>query len=333
MNEQRSVVTRIGNFGPRRPYPLEAAAPLPPEVVSMMFPSELDVLYSIAKHYYSGRGDIIDAGIYLGASTYCFAKGLAQNPKRSNQFHIHSYERAIVTPAMLRGDAVRTAIGPIGSDYGAYLGRLVAPLGDAVRLHCGDILDMEYKGTIEIVFLDILKTRKLFEKCNAMFMGSLIPNHSLVIQQDYYWHLDWYINAYMELLSDYFQIVDSAETSCVFLNTKQIPREMFERNPLTGLRRQEVVQLLERSRNRASSLFQYMMSDLCIVHFAANAGLQGVAAKRIADFSAQFGRVLNNLADQPSIRRVRAAYATLAKQISQRDRSSHNDERFLLSTG
>lgn len=300
----------------KRPYILDRAPPLPVEIVSMMFPSERDILYSIAKHYYRGHGDIIDAGIYLGASTFCFAKGLAENPNQTKQFHIHSYERAVVTPAMLRNDAVRAAIGPLNSDYSSYLRQLLAPLGDAVRLHCGDILKEQYDGTIEVLFLDIMKTRLLFQKCNVMFIGRLIPNHSLVIQQDYYWHLDWYINAYMELLSDCFEIVDSAETSCVFLSVKQVPRAMVERDPLIPLRGKEVIELLERSRNRTTNLFQYMMSELCLIHYTATTGYGGIAADRMNAFKSQFGRVLANLAEQPSIKRVRAASAATAKKVA-----------------
>lgn len=307
----------------RRPYVLEKAPPLPAQFVSMMFASERDILYSIAKHYYQNLGDIIDAGIFLGASTYCFAKGLAENPRYSGEFHIHSYERAIVTPAMARSGSEGLALGPTGSDYSDYLRTLIAPLGDAVRLHCGDIREERYSGNVEVLFLDILKTRTIFQKCNHMFMGSLIPKHSLVIQQDYFWHLDWYINAYMELLSEYFIIVDMAETSCVFLNVKAIPRELTEGDPLIGLKGAEIVRLLQQSRNRSSTLFQYMMSELCIVDYAIKAGLAGLATNKLTEFRSQFGKVLSNLKNDRSTKRVIAACAALSKRVASTREEEH----------
>jgi hypothetical protein len=304
---------------PSRPYTLERAPDLPPGVDSMMRPPERDILFSIAKHYYKDKGDIIDAGLYLGASTFCFVEGLRQNPAYKGR-RVRAYERAIVNPAMVRDPAVAAKIGPVNSDYSGYLRSLLAPIAAFVDLEVGDILEKRYKGTVEILFLDILKTRRVFQHCNDLFMGSLIPGHSIVIQQDYYWHLDWYINAYMELLADYFEIVDSAVTSCVFLNTKPIPEQFYKADPLRGLRGPGIVRLLERSRNRAGTLFQYLMSELCIVDYMVKSGLKGAASERMDEFDTQFARVMKNCAGTDSFKRVANAVVALKRQIAAPDK-------------
>ena len=193
----------------RRPYSLEIfAAALPSSIISLMLPAERDILFSIAKHYYQNRGDIIDAGIFMGASTFCFAKGLIVNPKYNGSHHIHSYEKAIVRDNMARSTAIRDKLGDAGSDFSQYLRCSLSPFRNIVKLHIGDITTMSYEGNVEVLFLDILKTRDIFRSCNVMFMGRLIPGCSLVVQQDYYWSANWYINAYMEFLNSYFTIVD-----------------------------------------------------------------------------------------------------------------------------
>jgi hypothetical protein len=83
-----------------RPYALETAPELPRGLASMMVEGERDILYSIAKNYCSGHGDIIDAGLYWGASTYCYCHGLIRNTANTQRVRIHSYERAIVYPAL-----------------------------------------------------------------------------------------------------------------------------------------------------------------------------------------------------------------------------------------
>lgn len=274
-----------------RPYTLERAPDLPPRIVSLMFPQERDLLFSLAKYYYRGKGDIIDAGIFMGSSTFCFTSGLADNPHASGGT-IHSYDRAIVTDGMANYLAVREAIGPSGSDFSSYLRATVDLFGWPVQLHLGDITQMSYSGKVEILFLDILKDRTLLTHCNRMFMGCLIPGRSIVVQQDYFWHENWYINAYMELLSEYFAVVDSAETSCVFLNTRAIPEALWAADPLEKLSRVEVLTLLDGSTKRATTLFQYVMSELCTIGFALGAGAIVEADVRLAGFEARFGHLI-----------------------------------------
>ena len=43
---------------------------------SMMTKDEVSLVYRLAAAHYSGRGEIVDAGIFLGASTHAFARGL-----------------------------------------------------------------------------------------------------------------------------------------------------------------------------------------------------------------------------------------------------------------
>jgi hypothetical protein len=313
-----------------RPYALEHAPALPPiipwpaatagtpsgrrQIPSMMFPNERDILFSIAKSYYTGAGDIIDAGIFFGASTFCFCQGLVCNPIYEEKSCIHSYDMAPMNAGTLRW---LPDIGQVGSDYGAYLGQLIRSWDyrGTVKLHIGDINKMDYEGKVEVLFLDILKSRSTLKKCNALFMNHLIPGRSIVIQQDYYWHQNWYINAYMELLRDYFLIVDSAETSCIFINTKKIPKDMLTEDMLVDLSETDIVGLLDSCKGTAHSLFQYMMTELCVVTYAMEIRSMSLARERLQIFDVQFGRVLQEPRGA-SFNRLRHAHTWLTSRLS-----------------
>src|SRR5262245_40948254 len=47
--------------------------------VTMLRPDEINLLHWLAATFYQGNGAIVDAGCFLGGSTYALASGLAQN--------------------------------------------------------------------------------------------------------------------------------------------------------------------------------------------------------------------------------------------------------------
>src|SRR6185369_702460 len=103
-----------------------------------------------------------------------------------------------------------------------YFRRSIASWGDrAVRMvnvYAGDINNMSYDGKVEILFIDLAKNRETFRHCNQLFMSRLLPGRSIVFQEDYYHYPLWFQIVYMEMLKDYFVMVDSADNACVFLN-------------------------------------------------------------------------------------------------------------------
>ena len=284
-----------------RPYALERAPDLPPDMLSMMLPAERDVLFSIAKNYCVGAGDIIDAGVFLGASTHCFVRGLEQNPRGTGR--IHAYERAIIGRPLAK---LRPDLGRPKDNYSDQLRAILSRIGGDVELHIGDILEADYRGTVEVLFLDIMKQRETFRKCNALFMGKLIPGHSLVIQQDHYWPMNWYIAAYMQLLEDYFTIVDRAETSCIFLNTKALPAEVVNHDPLDGLSSAQIVALLDRARDTGTTPFQVMMMELCVAAYGMQSGNPAITESRLAEFEAKF---------DPSLRQTSPRVVALHRRL------------------
>jgi hypothetical protein len=81
------------------------------------------------------------------------------------------------------------------------------------------------------------------------FFPKLIPEHSLVIQQDYLLH-HWngWIHVTMEVFSEYFEIVgDTGINSVAFRYRSPAPPEAFKSNVIHGLRQSQIRDLARRA--------------------------------------------------------------------------------------
>lgn len=213
--------------------------PVPPsslDTPSMMSAPERQFLFGLASRYYTGNGIIVDAGIFLGASTRCFGEGVRSNPAleeitRAWPQPIVSYERAIVNPNMpdfFKRHGLAVSAAP-GESFEAELRRNVDPVKDLVDLRIGDFMAAPVPDCpVEILFLDVLKTPELSVRAFRQFYGKLIPGRSLVIQQDYFFEeLPW-IKTHQEALARYFEFVGEVGSSAIFLCTKKIPQAVVD---------------------------------------------------------------------------------------------------------
>lgn len=214
-------------------------SPAPPSCLdtpSMMSIAERQFLFGLASRHYAGKGIIVDAGIFLGASTRCFGEGVRSSPHRQEIMRnwrrpIVSYERAIVNPNMpdffKRHGLTVSAVQ--GESFESELRRNIAPVEDLVDLRIGDFMDATDLGCpVEILFLDILKTPALSLRAFRLFHSKLIPGRSLVVHQDYFFEeLPW-IKTHQEALAAYFEFVGEIGSSAVFLCTKEIPQTVVD---------------------------------------------------------------------------------------------------------
>src|SRR5262245_43804098 len=77
------------------------------DVRSMMSVGEKKFLYGYVKDHYAGEGVIVDAGILLGGSTWCFGTAIRHNLRYEQirqkwQKPIISYDHAVVSSGMVR---------------------------------------------------------------------------------------------------------------------------------------------------------------------------------------------------------------------------------------
>jgi hypothetical protein len=202
-------------------------------VPSMMSVAERRFLYGLASKYYTGEGLIVDAGIFLGASTMCFGEGLRGNVALQEALSkwrhpIVSFERGVVTPTMpafFKRNALPIDLKP-GDSFADLVRANVRPVMDVIDLRIGDILEAgKIEQPIEILFLDVLKLPEINKFVVENYYSRLIPGRSIVVQQDYFYDLLPYVKTYQEYFAEYFTYVGEIGSSGVFLCSKQIPQQ------------------------------------------------------------------------------------------------------------
>lgn len=239
------------------------------KVPSMMSMLEKRVLFTLARERYTGEGLIIDAGIFLGASTVCFGEGVRVNAgakkiaKRWKQ-PIVSFERGIINPGMpafFKRNNVE-GMGEPGESFAAAVAGNIQPVADLVDLRMGDILEtgLGITSPVEILFLDVLKLPEISRFVVRNFFPRLIPGVSIVIQQDYFYERLPFIKTDQEFFAEYFTCIGEVCSTALFLCTKAIPESEIARLE-AGLSAQEQERLASIAMQRsADPARRYMMA-------------------------------------------------------------------------
>lgn len=178
---------------------------LPPDVraaKTMLSAQELELLYLTARDEYTGRGEIVDGGAFLGGSTLALARGLRDNPRRfSRRGRVHSYDLFIAdsyTPQFIQGF-------PEGTSTRPYYDAVIEDVSSCVTVHEGDVASFPWPAhrDIEVLFIDVAKSWATNDALLHTFFPKLIPGVSTVIQQDYHWPYTPWLSVTMELLADH----------------------------------------------------------------------------------------------------------------------------------
>jgi len=177
------------------------------QVKTMLSAQELDLLYTLARDRYSGRGEIVDGGAFLGGSTLALGSGLRDNPSTlAKQGRVHSYDlfvSDVFVPRFIEGY-------PEGTSTRPYYDSVIADVASYVTVHEGNITTMPWPGDrdIEIFFVDVAKSWEINDFLLHHFFPRLIPG-ATVVQQDYHWpHTPW-LSITMELLADHVTYLGS----------------------------------------------------------------------------------------------------------------------------
>jgi hypothetical protein len=192
---------------------------------TMLTQPELRLLHCISKKF-QNKGIIVDAGCFLGGSTLALASGILD---KIHHRVIHSYDRFLAEKYTLGKYLPETT--ELLSDILPIFKEQTKSIEYLIELHAGDILNFKAPDEdIEILFLDVLKTPSVNDYVVEHFFPRLVPDLSIVIQQDYcFTKFNGWIHSTMEYLSDYFEIIDYTPcNSVVFLYKKQIPSEMLK---------------------------------------------------------------------------------------------------------
>jgi hypothetical protein len=253
----------FSSLGPLEEVPKQAV-----DYPSMTTLLEKKTLYRLAQRFYTGEGIIVDAGLFLGASTNAFGYGIKNNLEamaklKKNRFRpIHSYEFARWNSngfdKYLENPLVINALDGLtfrdGEDYSQLLYKLLSVHSDLVEFHIGDLIEKAHvpQGkSVEIAFYDCLKNYERDWAAFKSFAPAFVPDKTIIVQQDYFYEdaLDNKIR--QEFLSPYYEYLGMADTSALFKLTKKIPSQYFEVDPLLSLTIDQSIDFLEAAASRA----------------------------------------------------------------------------------
>ena len=193
---------------------------------------ERKLLYELARHVYSGAGEVVELGAFCGASTCCLAAGLSANPKAAGR-KVHSYDRFVADEPYLV-EFIRTQFGDsieMGQSFADIFRRATVDFAGRIEVHAGDLLEQSWPGgaPIELLFVDIAKTLALSGKVLTGFFPHLTPGRSIVIQQDFYHPTAFYLPVVMDFLADHFTIIEAGrDWSVVFRLETPIPQNKLK---------------------------------------------------------------------------------------------------------
>jgi hypothetical protein len=272
-----------------------SSGPVPADVrewPSMMVPGEKELLHVLARDYFRGEGVIVDAGVFLGASTHAFAVGVKANPRiKDNRGAkpINSYEIAIWVEDFARyltypGVAEKTAGMTFAADqsYLPQLKNILADDLDVVDLRIGDVVvEARADRPVEIAFYDCLKNYERDWTGFKVFGPHLIPGHSIVIQQDYFFHGAIDLKIRQEALANYFTYLGDVATSAVFRLERPLPDRFFKEDPVLALSAAQRAQLLLQASRRPELPGFQVSAQLAAVLFMIENGLYDQATDEL----------------------------------------------------
>ena len=197
--------------------------------LGMTCESEQLWLRNYAENVYTGTGEIIELGPWMGSYTIPLATGLMKRKFLLPHRKVHSFDCFIWIKWM---DSQRAGIWhpwkPGESFLPEYMKR-IGYLAPYVEVHAGDLLDVTWDWPVEFICVDAMKSWELTNAILKQFYTKLLPDIGRVFHQDYKFEGCPWIHLVHWVLKDYFWIDPNIEysTTVVFRLHKPIPPELL----------------------------------------------------------------------------------------------------------
>jgi methyltransferase family protein len=175
--------------------------PLPAALASLpalVRPVEQQLLYNLARHHYSGRGEVVELGAFFGASTAALAAGLQDHASLAGRRQVSTFDRFDCAAGSMFADLVRRyaaahALEPLLNENDGRLDffrcfehvtRGYAPWIAATR---AELSQLRWAGGIELLHVDMPKTYAQLREAVLRTYAFLLPS-AFVVVQDFLYH-------------------------------------------------------------------------------------------------------------------------------------------------
>lgn len=203
-------------------------------LLGMTSSHEQEFLRNYAQHNYSGQGEIVDLGCWLGSATIALAQGLEHNERNILKFkRIHAYDLFEWDTYMnqsVRGTELENRYQAGDSFLEEYLHR-ISPWQYLIKVYPGDLMQIGWRPRkqIEYLFVDAMKSWELAKYIFKEFFPHLIPGISLVHHNDFAHFYTGWIHLLMYKLKNYLVPVNSLWNAAVFRYIQPLPMEIFQK--------------------------------------------------------------------------------------------------------
>ncbi len=229
----------------------------PADCYTMLTDNEICFLEQYGRHSYTGAGKIVDLGCWLGGSTMALARGIADNPHQQHKTRrrpIDAFDRFVwedwMTPIARMLDVPKQYA--TGDDYLEDVEVLLRSHEGMVRFRRQDLVEEhDFRDAIEFLFIDAMRSWPLANAIQRVFFPRLIPERSLIVQQDFGYHHPIVATAHVMMwrLRDVFEPVYHVPDSCsvVFFYKRPLIRRDLPRLDPEAITVEDVHQVWEHS--------------------------------------------------------------------------------------
>jgi hypothetical protein len=195
--------------------------------------NEKAYLYWYGKHIFSGEGDIVDLGCWLGSTSISLAMGLERNRRAKTSKLIHSYDEFIWRAYMDNGTKGTNLEGKYrhGDSFLDEFERRTNPWGEYVKACPGDLREVGWRGgPIEFLLIDAMKSWDAASGVVQNFFPALVPGSSIIMHQDFaHWFTAW-IHPIHYRFRDYFEPLYDVPSSgsMIFRLIRPVPLELLK---------------------------------------------------------------------------------------------------------
>lgn len=204
------------------------ASPVPESVSrypAMLGPGDRSLYYYAAQSFYKFQGRIVDAGVFLGGTTNALIEGMKDNKNypHATPHKISVYDRFLVSEPPYQNFILKNTGKKLEltDSFQNIFSELLGDNTSHIEIFPGDFLAYTYPyDFIEILGLDLCKSKDLTFHCAREFFPKMQPFKSIAIHQDYVHMWTPWIHVTMEALARYFIKTAEIDISALFVCSK-----------------------------------------------------------------------------------------------------------------
>ena len=198
------------------------------DLLGMTSSTEQEYLERYGESSYTGVGNVVDLGCWLGSTTIPLTRGLLKNPAFGGSGRkVYAYDLFVWFDWMNSSVAGTDLYGKYveGDSFVDEFEKRTNAFADSIEICAGDLKSIGWHGgDIEFLLVDAMKNFDLAGSIVRDFYPHLIPGGGLVFHQDFAHYFTPWIHLIQWRFRDHFEFVEEvpSSTSVIFICTQSI---------------------------------------------------------------------------------------------------------------